>query len=531
MNNTVQFTLDAIKSNTANFWKPSLNCNFENINTKSCFDFKKFTSNNETDQTNLSFKNIKHLKSGNELYSAQILNMYPNIKQHYIFQDWFLVIIKMYNTTLKLIKNNLHFYNIYKLKKLNILEKEYLLHIKNLTKSLKTKNKLLTKHQKKKDINFCNELKNNINDISMKINDLTQKMDSNKIKQDELNKTINLFTNFEKLRTQFLKNERDDLIFESSKDPKLRIKTHIMDCTIREACKNYKSCVTNFLKNNITKFRIRYWNTNRYTKFMDVEKGYILDDGLLYNVFGSLSLTYNGDPFILTKKHSVQIMYNSIENSYKLIICKKIDKPNIIINKEDRFVGIDQGNKASVTGYCNKSIFKIGTNLNSKIIYYLTKIDTINKDTQGKFINDSKWKKYKTDKYWRKIKNIVTETHWKTINLLTKDIDVVIIGDLSTHSVAQNKTTNKMSKRVGHVMNHSKFRDRLKDRCEKKRIKYILVKEKGTSKSCGYCAHYNEWVTNEDTITCKNCKTKFDRDLNSARIHTILGYEINNKTT
>ena len=303
-----------------------------------------------------------------------------------------------------------------------------------------------------------------------------------------------------------------------------------MDCAISEACKNYKSCITNFLDDNIKKFRVRYWNTNKVTNFIDIEKSFINVSGILYGVFGSLLLTYNNQPFKLTNEHSVKIMYNSKENAYKLIVCKKMNKPVITKPVQVRFVGLDQGNKATVTGYTNDSVFKIGTNLNTKIISYLTKIDTIHEDEQVKFINDSKWKKYKVDKYLRKIKNMVIETHWKTINLLTNKFDVVIIGDLSTHKVAQNKTTNKMSKRVGHMLNHYKFRERLKDVCSKKGVKYMMVKEKGTTKTCGNCGHYNDWVTNENIIKCTNCECTMDRDSNSSMIHAMLAHEINKKT-
>jgi IS605 OrfB family transposase len=527
LNNTVQFTIDAVKANTKLFWKPPQNYNFIDIKTDSCFDFKGFKSNLRTD---LSFDNIKHVKIKGDLYSAQTLDLYPTINQHYIFQDWFLSIIKMYNTTLKLIKNNVHFRKISKLKKLNEIEKKYLESIKNLEGSLKIDNKLLTKYQKKKDIDECDKLTQSICNTSVKINDLKQKLQSNTIKQQQILKNIMYYTNYQKLRTNFLKEKRNQFITESSKDKKLQIKVHIMDCAISEACKNYKSCITNFLDDNIKKFRVRYWNTNKATNFIDIEKGFINDNGVLYGVFGSLLLTYNGQPFELTNEHSIKIMHNSKENAYKLIVCKKMDKPVITKQKIVKFVGLDQGNKAAVTGYTNDSVFKIGTNLNTKIIDYLTKIDTINEDKQGKYINDSKWKKYKVDKYWRKIKNMVTETHWKTINLLIKEFDVVIIGDLSTHKVAQNKATYKMSKRVGHVLNHYKFRERLKDRCAKKGIKYVMVKEKGSTKTCGYCGHYNNWVTNENTIKCAGCKCKMDRDSNSSMIHTILAYEINKKT-
>ena len=141
VNNTVQFTIDAVKANTTLFWKPVSNCNFVNVKTDSCFDLKGFISNKRTD---LLFDNITHVNIKGDLYSTQTLNLYPTIKQHYIFQDWFLSIIKMYNTTLKLIKANVYFSKISKLKKLNEIVKQHSKNIKNLNESLKIDKKMLT---------------------------------------------------------------------------------------------------------------------------------------------------------------------------------------------------------------------------------------------------------------------------------------------------------------------------------------------------------------------------------------------------
>ncbi len=122
LNETVQFTIEAVQKYTHLFWAPPSNINFNNLNTSSCFDHKLFQSNSSN---KLEFNNISYPNFNDNLYASITLDLYPTNKQHCILQGWFLVIIKMYNITIKLLKSNLFFSKIQKLKRLIQLEKQY----------------------------------------------------------------------------------------------------------------------------------------------------------------------------------------------------------------------------------------------------------------------------------------------------------------------------------------------------------------------------------------------------------------------
>ena len=69
-----------------------------------------------------------------------------------------------------------------------------------------------------------------------------------------------------------------------------------------------------------------------------------------------------------------------------------------------------------------------------------------------------------------------------------------------------------MTKRIGHLMNHYKFRERLLFKCVTLGSKLIVSDESYTTKTCPLCGYFNEWVKYEKRIKCRNCNNECDRD-------------------
>lgn len=354
--------------------------------------------------------------------------------------------------------------------------------------------------------------------LILQLNDFQQKNKINEENKKKLDSQITKMSNWQNLRTNYLKEIRDEIKDKSGDTDNNKIRTHILDAAIKLACANYKSCITNLKEGNIKKFRMRYWNMNKNSKIMEIESCYISNNQILGNLFGEIKYEYNGEEYELNTTQHVTIIYYKDINEFKLLVpeTKEINQKKIT----NRFIGLDQGNKTFATGYTNNSIVKYGTNLNSKIIDLLTRIDKLNKDNLGN--TPKKKKKRKVKRYWRKIKNMVTETHWKVINNITKFYSTVVIGNLSTKQTAQTKA-NSMSKRVGHVLQHYQFRKRLEYKCSSYGIKMKVVDEAYTTKVCSVCGKFDETIKNENILKCKNCKRTMDRDSRSARGITIVG--------
>ena len=118
----------------------------------------------------------------------------------------------------------------------------------------------------------------------------------------------------------------------------------------------------------------------------------------------------------------------------------------------------------------------------------------------------------------KKIKNYINELHWKTINYLTKNYEIIFIGNMSSKKIISNENhLNKMTKRITQAYSFYKFKERLKYKCFTTNTKYKLVDESYTSKICSNCGSVNEELGNKKIFNCSICKIVMDRDTNGSR--------------
>ena len=149
----------------------------------------------------------------------------------------------------------------------------------------------------------------------------------------------------------------------------------------------------------------------------------------------------------------------------------------------------------------------------------ILRLENINKNPKKK----EKYEKYmkyrkinKANKYYDIINRKVKEMHWKIAHELATNYEIIVIGKLSIKSIVQQEDMNEMVKRVGQLMNHYKFRERLVYKALSYGRKIIVQEESYTTKTCPFCNHYNEWITNEKIIGCEKCYKIYDRDCGGA---------------
>ena len=85
----------------------------------------------------------------------------------------------------------------------------------------------------------------------------------------------NITLQWKKLRTKYLKNIKESIINKSQLygcKYNTKINAHVLDGAIQEACKNYRSCLTNLKKSNIKFFRLRYLKKSNPIKTIKIEK-------------------------------------------------------------------------------------------------------------------------------------------------------------------------------------------------------------------------------------------------------------------
>ena len=307
--------------------------------------------------------------------------------------------------------------------------------------------------------------------------------------------------NWKQLRTYVLKDIKQKL----SND--FDCPAHIIDCSIKRVCAMYKSALTNQRNNNINKFNIKYLNKNS-SKILEIEKDFFFKSGFCKKTLGKI-MKNNQENFDYNSiAKDCLLNYNQQKDIFTLFIPEIAEYE--IINNRDKYVSIDPGIRTFLTCLGENQIDDIGTTIQNNLSYQLKRQDRIkrnySKNTGKKFekiINE-------------KIRNKITDLHWKTINYLTKKYNTILIGKWSTKEICKNGKSclNKITKRIAQKLRYYEFLQKLEYKCKLRGVRLRVVKEHYTSKTCSKCGEINE--TSLKVYNCDRCG-KIDRDLNGCR--------------
>lgn len=318
-----------------------------------------------------------------------------------------------------------------------------------------------------------------------------------------------------------LKNITNNLIEQSqisdnSKNTKIHL--HTMNYALKQLCSNLKSSITNMLRDNFKRFRLKYWKFNRPSQSIEIEKCYLnKDNKLCYKILGDIDYSYNGKKVDLKDfniEHGVKINYNLINNEYSLLVPfsyqseSNLDKPNNLIS-------LDPGLRTFMTGVSEDKFIKIGNQVNNNLIQYVKRLNNLklNKTLTKKQLND------KRIKLENKLTNKVDDLHWKTINYLINNYQTILLGDMSAKKIV-NKNTSCLSnnQKVACLRTrYYQFRQRLEYKCKSRNVNYNLINESFTSKLCSSCGYQDNNLGSSKIYDCSQCKNKIDRDVNGSR--------------
>ena len=466
----------------------------------------------------------------------------PSLRQSDIFDLWFNASTEMYNVTIKHIKSVLKFNKIVELRelhlkinkssgtltaKINELDKElrkYMSEKKKLYKYIsthrqKTKQNIKTYNTK---LNKYVEIRNKIKTLNVKLTVYRGQIIKYTQNYKKIYDKINKMLDYTQIRTYVLLDIRDNIAkkYIYNNNNKTSIRIHILDCMMKTACASFKTGITNYIEGNSGMFKVRYWSKNRSKKVMEIETQYINNEGnICESVFGEIPMyECKSNQWINYKllgiDNAIKLHYDSKTNSYSLFVPREEETIKSKA-KKDSFVGIDAGIRTFMTCISNDHAIQFGNQINTDIATILERIDkNNNSDELTKSI-----KSYRNRKLYKKIDNMVDEMHWKIINYLTNTYERIYIGILNMKDVVNNETSNisNMSKRVGLMMKHFQFRQRLIFKCKSKQIRCIEVNERYTSKTCSICGEYKKDLGSNKTYKCDKCDNHMDRDINASR--------------
>ncbi len=368
--------------------------------------------------------------------------------------------------------------------------------------------------------------------------------------------------NFRNLRTNYLKEEKAEIIKNSTPFEDRRIYVNMIDGAIKLVCSNYKSALTNLKAGNIKHFRIRYWKYNKKNMILNVEQnffkkfyGYIDENGeqvikinnkltqkeikngyklkYLYTTFcnqiiGEIEASYNNKKFdfkdILNKhQRDCKLWYNYKESKYYLLVSTKIETEKV--DKKKNIVSIDPGVRTYLNCMSEDEVIKIGDNMYDKIKELHDKKDKYKDLFKNKYIN-KKILKRNCKRLNNKIYNLIEDLHWKSINYLTNKYETVVIGSMNVKSIVSNKTSNlkRIVKRILLSSRFYQFKQRLEYKCKQRHCNFEVINEWFTSKMCSCCGEIKENLGGSKVYKCDKCFSIMDRDINGARNIYIKSY-------
>ena len=214
-----------------------------------------------------------------------------------------------------------------------------------------------------------------------------------------------------------------------------------------------------------------------------------------------------------TKRRGCSFQYEKATDRYYLLYPVPVDyfpsedkrcDNQATCNNSDQAISLDPGVRKFLTGYSpDGSTTLIGQDANKLLMKYFLQIDQ-EKNPEQKI------------KLWRRVKNLIDDLHWKSINYLNRNYGTVILGDIRISSILKSKQLHRLTKRVLSQYSFCKFKTRLGWKLSLNGNNLVLVNEAYTSKTCSECGNLTN-VGSSENFKCHKCNNRLDRDVNGAR--------------
>jgi len=315
-------------------------------------------------------------------------------------------------------------------------------------------------------------------------------------------KQPNTKANWMELKTDIIKN-----LPEWSKEIPYQIKS----IAIKDACKaisNAKIKYKTTQKFNEVKFKSKKNNIQSCY----IPKSAIKENGIYYRLSGILKFTEE----IPNEINDSRL----IKENGRYFICIPYSTTIKIENQDKRVVALDPGVRTFITFYSENCCGKIGNGDYNKIfklclfldniISKLSKIKLFYKRSQIKrLINRIRWK----------IKNLISEIHYKTALFFVKNFDIILLPTFEVSKMISKNLRKINNKSVRNMLSfsHYKFKNILKNKAKEYGKIIYDVNEAYTSKTVSWTGEIIENLGSKTIIKSNNDGIIMDRDINAAR--------------
>ena len=303
------------------------------------------------------------------------------------------------------------------------------------------------------------------------------------------------------------------------RDFELNTSNEIRSNAIKNVCDAYQSAMSNLQNGNIKYFDISFKKKQiRQTIELSTTDIKYTENG--FQICPS-KFPKNQKYFTISKRNMKKLKEYKVthncdlartEHGYflHLLIDVEQDKKTDIKN----VCGIDPGVRSLLTIYSNKDLCDFNNDaLLHKIKKHNTKIDIMKKKKRKK-----RYRKKQLYKHEKRKDSVINETHWKTINYLIKEYDVLFLGDIKSHNITKDGKNSTLNRNMNDLK-FFKFKQRLHYKCVKNNKKMFLINEAYTTQTCSSCGNLWKTIGSNKTYKCQveTCNLSCGRDFNAAK--------------
>ncbi len=413
-----------------------------------------------------------------DILKTKLVKLKPNKRQRKIIDEWFHTSNYLYNKTIEMIKG------------------------KNVVNKIEIRDALVTNETKKTHPDY-KIASDEILSLHKKLKlekDIDEKIT---IKESIRVKNIELRT----LAKSLTKTKNSNISTRELLTPK-----EIRADTIFELISARKSAISNYKAGNNEGFDFKYRKKNRESNCIKLQPSLIqIKNSKIKIAPGTLK---TDSLFYIGKRTLKKIGIDKIEyacrlqkkgGNYHLFIPVKAERVEKKDVKTPVYCGVDPGVRTFLTSFGN--IEHTEYIFSDKVKKLNTKKASIKKQKKRKH-------KKKFNKIDNKKKHIIDELHWKSINHLLKNNDVVFFGDIKTHNIVNSK--NHTLNRDINDLKFFLFKQRLLYKSKILRKRVVFVKEHLTTKTCSCCGKSN-FPGCSKVYNCSYCKKTIGRDTNASK--------------
>jgi len=289
------------------------------------------------------------------------------------------------------------------------------------------------------------------------------------------------------------------------------------------------SAISNLNNGNIKKFKMKFRTKKSPTSIMHfedkcfpafirkIESRYWFTDKLGKKSF--ISYSDIGSKKGLEVSHEKEtdrfFLHVPVERNWFPNEDRRTENQGTYMFKGRRVISLDPGIRKFLTGYDPEGkCFFIGAGAHKKLTSLFKELNELQSknDTGDTYVSPFS--------LWKRMKNLVSELHWKTASFLVENYDVILLPDFRVQQMVANKKTKvrlgKLTKRLMNMFSFYKFKEKLSYKCETYGKKLLIVDESFTSCTCGNCGSINR-PKGSEVYNCVSCKLEIDRDINGAR--------------